>query len=73
MGLGSSGHSDLVVSGGGELMMSIRQVARYLNVTERTVWNLIKRGILTKVGFRVGSHWKFRKADIDRWIDNGGG
>ena len=49
-----------------ESVLTIRQIAEYLNVTERTIYNLLQRGELP--GFKVGVAWRFRKEDIDKWI-----
>ncbi len=49
-----------------ESVLTIKQIAEYLHVTERTIYNLLQRGELP--GFKVGVAWRFRKEDIDRWI-----
>ncbi len=49
-----------------ESVLTIKQIAQYLNVTERTIYNLLQRGELP--GFKVGMAWRFRKEDIDKWI-----
>lgn len=47
--------------------MTVREVAAYLNVDDKTVYRLAKKGELP--GFKVAGTWRFRKADIDEWID----
>jgi excisionase family DNA binding protein len=47
--------------------MTVREVASYLNVDEKTIYRLAKRGELP--GFKVAGTWRFKKEDIDRWID----
>lgn len=47
--------------------MTIRQVAKYLQVTEKTIYKLAWTGKLP--GFKVGNTWRFKKEDIDRWIE----
>ena len=49
-----------------ESVLTIKQIAEYLNVTERTIYNLLQRGELP--GFKVGMAWRFRIEDIDKWI-----
>lgn len=49
-------------------LMTVKQVATYLNVNERTVLRLLADGALP--GVRVGNQWRFRKAMIDAWIDD---
>jgi len=44
----------------------IKDVADYLNVTERTIYRLA--GAKQIPAFKVGGVWRFSKADIDRWI-----
>ncbi len=49
-------------------LMTVRQIAAYLNVNERTVLKLVTEGTLP--GMRVGNQWRFRKAMIDTWLDD---
>jgi excisionase family DNA binding protein len=46
--------------------MTVRDVAGYLNVDEKTVYRLAQRGGLP--GFKVAGAWRFRREDIDAWI-----
>ncbi|WIY53919.1 helix-turn-helix domain-containing protein [Devosia sp. YIM 151766] len=50
-----------------ESAMTVRDVAGYLNVDEKTVYRLAKRGELP--GFKVAGSWRFKRADLDAWID----
>ena len=47
--------------------MTVRDVAIYLNVDEKTVYRLVKRGDLP--GFKVAGAWRFKRSDLDCWID----
>ena len=47
--------------------MTVREVASYLNVDEKTIYRLAKRGALP--GFKVAGTWRFKKGDIDGWIE----
>lgn len=47
--------------------MTVRDVAEYLNVDEKTVYRLAKRADLP--GFKVAGAWRFKRADLDAWID----
>jgi excisionase family DNA binding protein len=49
------------------IAMTVREVAGYLNVDEKTIYRLAKRGELP--GFKVAGTWRFKKADIDQWIE----
>ena len=47
--------------------MTTEEVLGYLQVKLRTVYRLIKAGKIPAV--RVGRQWRFRKRDIDAWLD----
>ena len=51
-----------------ESVLNIKELAKYLNVTERTIYNLLDRGELP--AFRVGASWRFKKEDIEAWIED---
>jgi len=46
---------------------TVRQVAEYLSVNERTVYRMAERGELP--AFKVGDAWRFRREDINAWIE----
>jgi excisionase family DNA binding protein len=46
--------------------MTVRPVAAYLNVNEKTVYRLAQRRELP--GFRVAGAWRCRPEDIDQWV-----
>ncbi|MDX9860406.1 MAG: helix-turn-helix domain-containing protein [Rhodospirillales bacterium] len=48
-------------------VMTIRDVAAYLKLTEKTAYRLAADGKIP--GFKVGGAWRFRRTDIDAWID----
>jgi excisionase family DNA binding protein len=47
-------------------VMTIREVADYLKLAEKTAYRLAAEGKIP--GFKVGASWRFRKSEIDRWI-----
>lgn len=47
-------------------ILTIRQLAEYLMVSEKTVYRMLDRNQLPAV--RVGAQWRFRKQDIDQWL-----
>ncbi len=49
-----------------EDILTIREVADYLKVTERTLYRLAQDGKLP--AFKVGNSWRFRREDLKRWI-----
>ncbi len=50
-----------------EIFLTTEEVLEYLQVNLRTVYRLIKAGKIPAV--RVGRQWRFRKRDIDAWLD----
>ena len=51
-----------------ESFLTTEEVLEYLQVNLRTVYRLIKAGKIPAV--RVGRQWRFRKRDIDAWLDS---
>lgn len=49
-------------------ILTIKQVAQYLQVNERTIYRLAAASDIP--AFKVGGSWRFRKADIEHWIAN---
>lgn len=47
-------------------ILTIREVADYLKVTERTIYRLA--GGKKIPAFKVGGTWRFSRAEIDEWI-----
>src|SRR5689334_6092064 len=50
-----------------ESFLTTEEVLEYLQVNLRTVYRLIKAGKIPAV--RVGRQWRFRKRDIDSWLE----
>jgi len=48
--------------------LTTEEVLEYLQVNLRTVYRLIKAGKIPAV--RVGRQWRFRKRDIDAWLES---
>jgi excisionase family DNA binding protein len=47
-------------------IMALREVANYLHCHWGTVYQLIQKGEIP--AFRVGKNWRFRRADVMKWI-----
>lgn len=47
--------------------MTVRDVAGYLSVDEKTIYRLTQRDDLP--GFKVAGTWRFKGRDIDKWIE----
>ena len=54
-----------ISTGEGDIL-TIKQVAEYLKVTDRTIYKLAAAKKIP--AFKVGGTWRFSRADIDRWI-----
>ncbi len=51
-----------------ESFLTTEEVLDYLQVNLRTVYRLIKAGKIPAM--RVGRQWRFRKRDIDAWLES---
>jgi excisionase family DNA binding protein len=51
-----------------DMYLTTEEVLEYLQVNLRTVYRLIKAGRIPAV--RVGRQWRFRKGDLDAWLDS---
>ncbi|TWO69114.1 helix-turn-helix domain-containing protein [Caenimonas sedimenti] len=49
-----------------EPILTIKQVADYLKVTERTIYRLAAAKKIP--GFKVGGTWRFSRSDLESWI-----
>jgi excisionase family DNA binding protein len=47
-------------------IFTLREVAHYLKVTERTIYRLAAEQRIP--AFKVGGSWRFRQGDLDNWI-----
>ena len=51
-----------------EPAMTVRDVAAFLNVDEKTIYRLVTKGELP--GFKVLGSWRFQRHDLDEWIES---
>ncbi len=49
-------------------IMTLKEVAEFLKVAEKTVYRLAQDGKVP--AFKVGGSWRFRRSDLDAWIQN---
>jgi len=49
-------------------ILTIKEVAELLRIGEKTAYTMAKDGALP--GFKVGGQWRFRRVDIDGWIQD---
>ena len=48
-------------------ILTLPEVAQLLKVNDKTVYSLAQKGVLP--GFKVGGQWRFKRVDIDAWIE----
>ncbi len=48
-------------------LMSLREVARYLHMQERTIYDWAQTGRIPV--FKLGATWRFRRSEIDAWLE----
>jgi PTS system nitrogen regulatory IIA component len=51
-----------------EEILTLDEVARYLRVSERTVYDWAQKGEIPSG--KIGTVWRFKKADIEQWVNN---
>ncbi len=49
-------------------ILTLKEVAEYLKLVEKTAYRLAAEGKLP--GFKVGGSWRFKKEDLERWIED---
>ena len=49
-------------------ILTVKQVAEYLKVNERTVYRMANAKKIP--AFKVASSWRFKLSEIEKWIEN---
>lgn len=49
-------------------LLTLSQLAKYLNISRRTVYRVLKDSSLP--AYRVGKHRRFKMSDIDKWLND---
>tara|TARA_B110000211_G_C14092413_1_gene559942 strand:+ start:5892 stop:6188 length:297 start_codon:yes stop_codon:yes gene_type:complete len=49
-------------------IMTLKEVADYLKLAEKTAYRLAAEGKLP--GFKVGGSWRFKREDVLKWIED---
>jgi len=57
---------DFVITDNSGDIMTVREVAEYLKIAEKTAYRLVLDKKIP--GFKVGNAWRFRAKEIDEWI-----
>ena len=47
--------------------MTVKELAEYLKIAEKTAYRFVLEKKIP--GFKVGAAWRFRKKEIDEWIE----
>jgi excisionase family DNA binding protein len=48
-------------------ILTVQEVATLLKIADKTVYTMPQKGELP--AFKVGGQWRFRRTDLDAWID----
>jgi len=48
-------------------ILTLKEVAAYLKLAEKTAYKLAAADKLP--GFKVGGSWRFKKEDVEKWIE----
>lgn len=48
-------------------ILTLKEVAEYLKLAEKTAYRLAADGKLP--GFKVGGSWRFKREDVQNWIE----
>jgi excisionase family DNA binding protein len=54
-----------------DTVLTIDQLAEYLKLSKSTLYHLARRGEVP--GQKIGRHWRFHRAAIDKWLASGTG
>ncbi len=54
-------------SGPAPALMSLPELARYLGMAERTIYDWAQSGRIP--AFKLGAAWRFRRSEIDAWLE----
>jgi excisionase family DNA binding protein len=49
-------------------ILTLKEVAEYLKLAEKTAYRLAADGKLP--GFKVGGSWRFKSEDVQKWIED---
>lgn len=48
-------------------ILTLPEVAKLLKIADKTVYTMAQKNELP--GFKVGGQWRFKRADLDQWIE----
>ena len=50
-----------------EDILTLQELSAYLKIAEKTLYGYAQKGKIP--GIKLGAAWRFRKADIDAWLE----
>jgi excisionase family DNA binding protein len=50
-----------------EELLTLEELAKYLKISKHTLYKMLEKGKVP--GFKIANQWRFKKSDIDRWIE----
>ena len=50
--------------------MSVPQACNFLDVHRNTLYKLINEGEIPAFRLRTGGRWKFRRRDLEEWLED---
>jgi excisionase family DNA binding protein len=57
---------DLASEGGEQEVMTVNELAQYLQIHRTTIYKLLKEGKIP--AFRIGTDWRFDRHQISQWM-----
>ena len=48
-------------------LLTLFEVSEFLQIGERTIYQWVQKGTIP--GFKLGNVWRFRREDIEAWIE----
>jgi len=48
-------------------IMTLQELAAYIKMAEKTLYGYAQKGTIP--GIKIGAAWRFRKTDIDAWLE----
>lgn len=49
--------------------LTLEQIAEYLQMSTSSIYKMAQKGKIP--AYKVGRQWRFKKEEIDRWIEEG--
>jgi excisionase family DNA binding protein len=62
---GKKKHGDLKM----DKWLTLEQIAEYLQMSTSSIYKMAQKGKIP--AYKVGRQWRFRKEEIDKWIEKG--